>query len=279
MRPVRTGARRPLRDRREPPRGRRIALIMGVAVLVLLGAWWWVRRQAPPRVVPVPPTGPCIAIVLDDWGYNTRNVPALVRLHRRVTVAVLPRLPYSSTVARQARAAGCEVILHLPMESHRRDTNPRFRMEAKTLLTSMPDREVDDDVAEALSSVPGCRGVSNHQGSKGTEDTRLMRDVLRQLKTRGLYFLDSLSTPHSVGQAVAREVGVPYARRQRFLDNDDRASSIEAQVRALAADARARGAAVGIGHDRPMTLAVLERLLPQLEAQGVRCVYVSELVR
>ena len=256
--------------------GRRVVLRIGLAALALLGAWWWMTRRAPPRVAP---PGPRIAVVLDDWGYNTRNLPALTRLHRRVTVAVLPRLPYSSTVARQARAAGCEVILHLPMESHRRDTNPGFRMEAKTILTSMPDREVADNVAEALASVPGCRGASNHQGSKGTEDARVMREVLRQLQARRLYFLDSLSTPRSVARTVARAVGVPYARRQRFLDNENRVPYIEAQVRRLVDDARAHGAAIGIGHDRPVTLAVLERLLPQLEAQGVRCVYVSDLVK
>ena len=256
---------------------------LGVVVLAVAAAWWWHQRQQAhreqARARALELAKPRIAIVLDDWGYNTRNVPALQRLHRPVTVAILPRLKYSQAIARAGRAAGCEVILHLPMESHRLEANPRFRMEAKTILSSMSDREVADDVAEALASVPGCRGVSNHQGSKGTEDARLMRDVLRQLKQRRLYFLDSLSTPHSVGRAAARDAGVPYAQRQRFLDNENRAPYVEAQLRQLVDDARARGSAIGIGHDRPVTLAVLERLLPQLEAQGVRCVYVSELAR
>ena len=86
-------------------------------------------------------------------------------------------------------------------------------------------------------------------------------------------------TPRSVCRSVARDVGVPFAERQRFLDNENREAYIEAQLERLVADARANGAAVGIGHDRPATLAVLARVLPQLEREGVQCVRLSDLVR
>lgn len=245
-----------------------------VALVALLGAALaWRHRRAAAR------GAPRIAVVLDDWGYSQRNVPALQRLRRPLTLSVLPRLRYSAAVARAGRAAGCEIILHLPIESHRHEADPRFRMEARTIVAAMSDAAIAADVREALASVPGCRGVSNHQGSKGTEDARVMRAVLRELKRRRLYFLDSLVTPRSVCAAVAREVGVPFAQRRRFLDNDNRAAYIETQLRALAADARARGTAIGIGHDRPATLATLARVLPQLEREGVRCVPLSELVR
>ena len=247
-------------------------VVLGVAATVGAVLSWRHRRAAAPP-------GPRIAIVLDDWGYSTRNVPALQQLRQAVTLSVLPRLRYSETVARTGRAAGCEIILHLPMESHRHDLDPRFRMEQRTILTSMPDAEIAADVREALASVPGCRGVSNHQGSKATEDARVMHAVLRELKTRRLYFLDSLVTPRSVGVAVARQVGVSCAERQRFLDNENREAYIEAQLRRLAADARAHGSSVGIGHDRPITLAVLARVLPQLEREGIHCVRLSELVK
>ena len=251
-------------------------LLLLVVLAAAVGIWWWRHRQparAPERALPR------IAIVLDDWGYNTQNVPMLTQLHRPVTLAVLPRLRYSSTVARAGRAAGCEIILHLPIESHRLARDPRTPAEARTIRTTMSEAEIVADLREALASVPGCRGVSNHQGSKGTEDARLMRAILRELQARHLYFLDSLVTPRTVCRQVARDVGVPFAQRRRFLDNDNREPYIETQLRQLVSDAKAEGRAVGIGHDRPVTLAVLARLLPQLERQGVRFVWLSELVQ
>ncbi len=248
---------------------------MVAALAVVLAGWSWWRHEQRVREL----AKPRIAVVLDDWGYNTQNVPMLQRLRRPVTLAILPRLRYSATVARAGRQAGCEVMLHLPIESKRLARDPDAPKETRTIMTSMSDADVRDDVRDALASVPGCRGVSNHQGSKGTEDARLMRTILRELKARHLYFLDSLVTPRSVCRQVAQEVGVPFAQRRRFLDNDNREAYIEGQVRQLVSDAKTAGSAIGIGHDRPVTLAVLARLLPQIEREGVRCVYLSELVQ
>ena len=85
------------------------------------------RPAAPPFPKPtVPLPGPAIsfppgkgkiAIVLDDWGYTMKQVPALGNLRRPVTLAVLPGLPHSADVARAAQADGHEVILHMPMEA------------------------------------------------------------------------------------------------------------------------------------------------------------------
>jgi polysaccharide deacetylase 2 family uncharacterized protein YibQ len=45
----------------------------------------------------------------------------------------------------------------------------------------------------------------------------------------------------------------------------------------LASKAKSNGSAIGIGHDRPATIAVLKEMIPKLEADGFEFVYVSEL--
>jgi polysaccharide deacetylase 2 family uncharacterized protein YibQ len=47
----------------------------------------------------------------------------------------------------------------------------------------------------------------------------------------------------------------------------------------LKTKARIYGKAVGIGHDRPATLAALAEIMPQLEKEGFKFVFVSDLVR
>lgn len=218
---------------------------------------------------------PRISIVLDDWGYSDKQFSYLSSIRRPLTLAVLPYHPYSYKVCELARRYRYQVILHLPLESHQADA----AAEAETIRSGMSEEEVRGAVASALDSLPYLSGLNNHQGSKATEDEGVMRAILAELKSRRLFFLDSMTSSRSVGGAIASEMGLPYAKRDVFLDNTDDEASIRAQIGLLANDARARGWAIGIGHDRPATMRVLKEEIPRLEKSGIQLVYVSDLVQ
>ncbi|HET7923223.1 MAG TPA: divergent polysaccharide deacetylase family protein, partial [Gammaproteobacteria bacterium] len=78
--------------------------------------------------------------------------------------------------------------------------------------------------------------------------------------------------------AVAREYGVPAARRKVFLDDTNTEAAVTFQFQRLLRFAHKDGFAIAIGHPRPATLAVLARELPQLAVRGVRLVPVAEIV-
>lgn len=214
-----------------------------------------------------------IAIVLDDWGYSRRHVSWLASVQWPLTIAVLPGLPYSSRVAEAAHTHGHEVILHMPMEA----MNPAAARESRTILTGMSRQEILDRLSQSLASVPYARGISNHQGSKVTADSELMEVILRQTQRNNLYFLDN-RTGRSVAARVAKQLGTPFAERAVFLDHKNEQEAIRQQLVQLTKLAAERGQAIGIGHDRPETLEVLEEILPALERAGYTLVLVSELV-
>ena len=216
-----------------------------------------------------------IAIVLDDWGYSLQQVPALKSIRQPLTISILPALPHSSDVAKVANAQGDEVILHLPMEAQ----DPHAPREAGTILTSMPKREVIQRLNQSLATVPYVKGINNHQGSKATADRALMKVVLGEIKQRNLYFLDSLVTSQSVCGEVARGLKLKFATRSVFLDNAEDPAAIRGRLAHLASVASEKGYAIGIGHDRPTTLEVLQASLPALEKAGYELVPVSELVK
>jgi hypothetical protein len=141
----------------------------------------------------------------------------------------------------------------------------------------MPKEEILRQLQESFASVPFAKGLSNHQGSKGTADRKLMEIVLGELKTRNLFFLDSAVTGRSVGRQVAAELKLRYARRSVFLDNRSSPGYIRQSLSALAQQAAKGGQAIGIGHDRPSTLEVLQLSVPELEKAGYTFVYASEL--
>jgi polysaccharide deacetylase 2 family uncharacterized protein YibQ len=70
-----------------------------------------------------------------------------------------------------------------------------------------------------------------------------------------------------------------FTKRDVFIDNKQSPDYIKGQVYKLKTRARIYGQVIGIGHDRKTTLEVLKEVMPQLEKEGYRFVFVSELVK
>lgn len=251
-----------------------VAVIEAVAIFALLFSRPKKRIMKVRRVpAPAAQIGK-IAIVIDDWGYNQNNLALLKQIKQRMTLAILPNLPYSARISQEARALGQEVILHFPMEPQEKS-----HLEQNTIMTGMDESTIRQILALDLDSVNPAKGISNHMGSSAIRDMQTMSVIFAELKKRGLYFLDSYVTSESVAAGLADTMKVSYARRNVFLDNKEDAEYIKNQVNQLKTKARLYGKAIGIGHDRRLTLQVLKELLPQLEKEGYRFVFVSELVK
>ena len=231
----------------------------------------------PPPVSGPPPAAPArgafLALVIDDLGRSLGDVERLAALEVPISYAVLPYESRTGEVAAALERRGAEVLLHLPMQGQDgADPGPG------ALTLTMDDGSKRDAVRRALAAVPGASGVNNHMGSVLTADPPAMRLVLGELAGRGLFFLDSRTTASSVGYAAARELGVPAAERDVFLDGDLRAAAIRYQFRRLLELARREGSAIGIGHPHAATLRVLREEVPLAVEAGYRFVAVGDLV-
>ena len=72
---------------------------------------------------------------------------------------------------------------------------------------------------------------------------------------------------------------MPYAKREVFLDNTNSKDYIEKQVLSLRKLAFRKGSAIAICHDRKNTIAVLNRMIPLLAADGIKFVRLSDMVK
>src|SRR5512137_1945870 len=218
-------------------------IISVAAIALLLWGPFQKMRKAPDRK---PPTAgkkldregrervitAVIAVVIDDLGQDLKPAQELLGLSERITLAIMPRLPQSKKIAELAHHDGREVLVHIPMEAKVRAEK---RDAPGTLRLDMTPMEFIATVNENLDSVPGAAGINNHEGSALTENRQAMTFLMSELKSRNLFFLDSMTNAKSTAYTVAKEFGLRAAKRDVFLDNEsDRPAKIRKQFDELA---------------------------------------------
>jgi polysaccharide deacetylase 2 family uncharacterized protein YibQ len=218
---------------------------------------------------------PRIAIVIDDLGGENKISQELLRWDLPVTFSILPFAPFSKTLAKEAHRKGKEVILHLPMEPH---GYPQVRPGEGVLLEEMDEASFLRQLSKDIEAVPYVKGVSNHMGSRLMEDPEKMKIVFSELKRRGLFFLDSRTTPQTVGFQVAQSVGLKVLERSVFIDNSLTEEEIKHQLEELIQVSISRGKAIGIGHPHPSTVKFLKEIIPKMKEKGIELVPLSAVM-
>ena len=216
-----------------------------------------------------------VAIIIDDIGYQIEIAEQIMSLNYPVAISVLPFLPHSQFVAQMAKEKGLTVLLHLPMEPHNANTDPG----KGAIFTTMNEHEIKAKILANLKDIPNVDGVNNHMGSKATEDEFIMRTVLHELKERNLFFIDSMTSPHSIGYQLSKEMGLKTAQRTVFLDNEQNIDYIRNQVVVLKNTALKYGSAIAIGHPYCNTIDVLKELESIVEPESVEIVPLKELLK
>lgn len=200
----------------------------------------------------------------------------MLALRKPLTFAILPHSPRGGEAAHLIHKHGAEVMLHLPMEPKEGSSAPR---EVDTILVGMRPARIQEILRRSLKQVPHVRGVNNHMGSKATEDAGTMRAVMEVLKKEGLYFVDSHTSAESVGEEMAKKIGVPFGRNGQFLDHNKDMAAIEEAIRLAMAKAKKQGRAVAIGHPQPLLAQAIRKMVPEIESEGIRLVLASEVVQ
>lgn len=215
-----------------------------------------------------------IAIVIDDMGVDRTRSQRAANLPAPLTLSFLTYARDFESQMAAARARGHEILVHVPMEPlGAEDPGPG------ALRLGLSDADIRQRLAASLTQAGLAVGINNHMGSRFTADRRAMQPVLAELHARGLLFLDSRTAPGSVGLALAREMGVPHAARDVFLDNDPAPTAVRARLAETEAIARRQGYAVAIGHPHDGTLEVLAVWLREIGSRDIALVPISAIVR
>ena len=216
-----------------------------------------------------------IAIVIDDVGVDLKGSErAIMSLPPSVTLSFLPYAVRLREQTKQARELGHELLLHMPMEPlGHEDPGPG------ALLVDLPMRDLQQRFETALASFTGFDGVNNHMGSKFTAYAEGMDMVVAELQQRNLFFLDSRTSPQSLGEKIARQKGLPTLSRDVFLDDEETPEALRAQLEATERVAQRKGYAIAIGHPHAVTLDALQSWIPEAQKRGVEFVPLKNLLK
>jgi polysaccharide deacetylase 2 family uncharacterized protein YibQ len=213
-----------------------------------------------------------VAIIIDDIGFDLTSAKELLEIDAPLGFAVLPHSPHCGAAAKMLHGAGREILLHLPMEPRDPDKKPG----PGALYRWMGEADIRRQVEENLAAVPLAAGVNNHMGSAFMEDEEKLAVVFQELKKRGLYFIDSRTTPKSKAGELARKTGIRFAARKIFIDNGQNRDTTMQNL--LGHWEKKNSRLVMIGHPYPSTITALKEAVPLLKARGILIVSPTEMV-
>lgn len=223
-----------------------------------------------------------LAIVIDDVGRELLYTERLMSLPYPLTFSLVPDGRYSAgTQARllQDHRRPREIMLHLPMEPLRAELmRAGDERRERFVRVGDPEHTLRETLARAWGKVPHAVGFNNHMGSAFTADRAGMTAVLEQARRSGArFFLDSRTTALTVGEQVARELGMLTGARHVFLDHDPSPAAVRQALEA-AVERASESPTVVIAHPSAAVVAALETGLPLALARGVSVYPVSQVL-
>jgi len=219
---------------------------------------------------------PKIAIVLGGMGLNEGLTRRAIReLPAGVTFAFAPYGGGLQTLVNEARGAGHEVMLHLPMEPF---GYPNVDPGPKTLVVSAPATETRDNLMWLMSRFAGYTGVLNYMGARFTADRASLEPVVAELGRRGLIYLDDSSSVRSLAAELGGPAKLPVRLAEQSISSESFERALD-DLRRLEETARGTGLAVGVGTGLASTIEAVHAWSREAADRGILIIPVSASFR
>ncbi len=217
---------------------------------------------------------PQIALIIDDIGHSRSLADQFVELQSTLTFSVLPHLSYSRQLAQKLHYQGYEVMLHQPMEP----LDSWYDPGPGAVFVGDDAHQIESTIQSNIREIPFAKGVNNHMGSRFTASSYEIATALKVVRSRKLFFIDSITSNRSLAHATAMQYRIPTACRNVFLDNVREESAILARLNQLRIHAIRNGRAIGIGHPYPETARAIGRFAELLKRSQIKLVPASHIL-
>lgn len=204
---------------------------------------------------------PRIAVMVTGLGLSKeRTELAIAKLPAAVSLAFSPYAPDLQRWIEQARQAGHEVLLELPLEPPQfpaRDPGPLG------LLVALSSEQASTRLEKVMASAVGYVGLAGLRASPFA-DTPSMAAALAVMNQRGVLYAGDSATP-----AAHKGVLPAFAPMTEVIDTQPFRDAIDARLNRVAVTARSTGSALAVTEPLPVALERLVHWLGTLPQDGL----------
>ena len=203
---------------------------------------------------------PRLAIIIMGLGIDEQATKVAIEvLSSEVTLSFSPYAKNLKELIKQARTAGHEVLIDLPLESKQ---FPAMDSGPYTLLTLLSKEDNLKRLNFVLSRASGYIGVTGYMGEKFANSPSHMLPIMKELKKRGLVYVDTCK-----GSAINinQDTKLAHAVADIFVDEKKQRISIDARLKYLKDLAKYNGQAIGISTVLPVSFHAINDWVRQFK--------------
>jgi polysaccharide deacetylase 2 family uncharacterized protein YibQ len=223
---------------------------------------------------------PRVALLIAGIGMNeAESGVAVANLPASVSLAISPYAPRLEALLAQARAAGHELLVSLPLEPQAYPLNDPGHHALLTGASLAVNAQRLDWALTRFGGYVGATGaLGDLRGERFAAAPDQMEPVLDTLARRGLLYVDPRPNARRFG--AMRPSRGAYRGIDLVVDDPPGQEAVDAALARLERVAVNRGAAIGlVGRPAPLTLDRIGVWLLGLEARGVALAPVSVVVQ
>ncbi|MFZ2102238.1 MAG: divergent polysaccharide deacetylase family protein [Oricola sp.] len=221
--------------------------------------------------------GKRIAVVIGGLGLSqTGTQRALKELPPEITLAFAPQGNSLQRWMTEARKAGHELLVQVPMEPF---DYPRNDPGPQTLTVAANEDANLSNLRWALGQITNYTGIVNYLGGRFATDDKAIGPVLKEIGGRGLLYMNDGTAGGENLASLAHAYDVPYVTGQVVLDATQDPAAINARLKELEKIAEAQGTAIGTGSAFEATVGAVAAWANGAKKRGFEIVGVSALAR
>ncbi|NRA87100.1 MAG: divergent polysaccharide deacetylase family protein [Rhizobiales bacterium] len=229
------------------------------------------------RPAPISDGRPRIAVMITGLGiHHQATQTAIDGLPGEISFAFSPYGDGLQDWINRARDKGHEIILQTPMEPFDfPDNDPG----PSTLLADGDLKLNMNRFKWIMSRITGYIGITNFMGAKFTSKEKAITPILKELKKRGLYYVENGVLHRSRVSKISKQLGLGFSDADVIIDDIATVENIEEALEEVEKIAATKGIAFAVGSNLPATVAHIKQWANSLAAKGYQLVPVSAKIK
>lgn len=217
-----------------------------------------------------------MAIFIEDFGFQAdQKTVEYLSFSEPLTIGLIPSKKLTTWTAQIANEYKKEIVIMLPMEPVPVKLS---KQTGSIIMVHYPEERIRKILSESMESIPHFSGITNYFGSNIINDSRVMSLVFSEFTSKKAYFLLNPQLHRSSISSIAAKYDIPHKPVDMYIDTSSSVSALQDTLRHCAMVAQKTGDIIVSSKPSAAFIKALKSELPVLKHNGIKLVYVSDLM-